>query len=448
MPKSKRKKITVKINNGRKSSENPMEIDLKSVIDSDHSSTEKPRKAIKKKKEESHSVSQESKQKSVSEPAEHPVRKGPQLNLYRKIAYSFIVLTLALLAVIFYFSFIKVTITIIPMEERISNNLIIDIIDKEKNETMSPGEVSGVVESIEVKEEKIYKSSGSEIIGGETTGKVIIINNYNKNQPLVATTRLLSPDNKLFRIKNTVNVPAGGTAEVEVYADKPGSDTAIGPTKFTIPGLWAGLQDKIYAESKEAMEYIENAKKSITQSDIDNGIKDIRDKLLKKAEKEVGEKYKNYNQTLYDIDENSVSIDIQGKVGEEKNEFIIVMTTAVVVVAFDDESIKEMAKDKLTSVIASDKSLKEFNENNIIYSLDAHKLNQGTATVNVTFEGKVVFKSGEDIIDREKIVGLTREQLNVFLGEIQQIESYEIKFQPAFIDKVPNLVDRIKVKIK
>jgi hypothetical protein len=451
--KNKRKKVNVKINKTRKSSPDALGIDLKSVMEAE--SPDERQGAPKKVAKERQKPKKPALNAPAAQKAKAPKRQklagrqsGLQLNLYRKIAYSFIFLTLALLAIIFYFFFIKVTITVVPKQERTSSNLIIDVYDEDKNIKASKLSIPGVVESIEVKEVKSYLASGREVIGEETTGKVIIINNYNKNQPLVATTRLLTPDNKLFRIKNTVNVPAGGTVEVEVYADKPGPDMEIGPTKFTIPGLWAGLQDKIFAESKEKMKYQQKAKKKITQDDIDNGIKDIRRSLLLKAEKEVREKYREYDKVLHSIDENSVSIDVDGKVGEEKEEFTITMTTLVVAVAFNDKAIKEMARGKLVSVVADDKKLVEFNEDNLSYGLDTYDLEQGTATVNVTFGGRIAPNSSADIIDREKILGLTREQLNDFLDNNPKIESYDVEFFPSFIERVPNLVDRIKIKIK
>ncbi len=444
--KRKRKKVNVRINKLRKSSGDDLSVDLKSAAEDEIYSAPVKKAIIREK-----AATERKKETAVSTaPLKPQVKKqtGLQLNLYRKIAVSFVVLTLGLLAIIFYFSFIGVTITVVPKEERISNNLIIDINDPNKVAVISQGAVVGAVDKIEVKEIKIYSASGKEIIGEETTGTVTIINNYNKSQPLVATTRLLSSDNKLFRLKNTVNVPAGGSVEAEVYADKPGADMAMGPTKFTIPGLWAGLQEKIYAESKKAFTHSQKAKKHITQSDIDFGIKDLRKRLLEKAEKDVGESYKSYSQTLFNIDENSISIDIDGKVGEEKNDFSVTMTTEVAVVAFNEELIKNMAREKLMSVIASDKELIGFDENNLTYNLDSHNLNQGIATINVSFEGKSSFKSGVSIIDRKKIVGLTREQLDDFLANEQAIENYEVSFQPKFIDKVPNLIDRIKIKIK
>ncbi len=484
--KNKRKKVNVKINKTKKSSDGDFGIDLKSVMEEGEEEALNERRQTPPKKERNFMAkfSKKSPQPPLSPPfsgqargqsspqpslakggsneesPQPPLNKarerqnaaegrpGMQLNIYRKIAYSFIGLTLALLAVIFYFSFVKVTITVVPRQDKVNSNLIVDIYDKDKNQTLSPGAVFGAVERMEIKKTKTYAATGSEVIGGETNGKVVIINNYTKNQPLVATTRLLSADNKLFRIKNTVNVPAGGTIEVDVYADDPGPDTAISPSRFTIPGLWAGLQDKIYAESKEPMRYRQNAKKSVTQADIDSGLRDLRKSLLADAKKEVSEKYKNYNQAVYKIDENSVSVDVGAKTGDEKEKFSITMSAALEAAAFNDEAIKKMARDKLISSIAGDRELKEFNEDDIAYGLDTFNLKQGVAAVNVSFGGKTALKTGENIIDTEKILGLTREQLDDYLDNLPAIVSYKVKFSPSFIKKVPSLVDRIEVKIK
>lgn len=445
----KRKKVSVRIAGGKKKiGDDKMNIDLKAAVLNEIEPevkpvAEKPKPApIKKEAPKPSPAPQKPPLPSKTRGA------GMQINLYRKIAYSFIVLTLALLAVIFYFSFVKVTIAITPAEERVSNNLIIDVYDQSK--TAAPGKtaVVGAVDRIEVSETKSYSASGRIAAGEETTGMVTIINNYNKSQPLVATTRILSADNKLFRLKNTVNVPAGGSAEAEVYADKPGAEMAIGPTAFTIPGLWAGLQDKIYAESKTAFVYNQNAKKIIAQEDIDAGLKDLRSALIAKAEQAIAEKYKDYDKSVYTLDENSVSIDMDGKAGEEKEGVAITMSAAVGVAAFNGEAVEKMAEDKLNAIIASDKKLVEFNKDSIAYSMESHNLDQGVATVNAVFEGKTALGSGDDIIDREKIAGLTRDQLTAFLDSIPGIESYEIKFQPNFIKKVPNLADRVKVEIK
>ncbi len=381
------------------------------------------------------------------ENAEEP-KAGRSLGLYRKIALSFIILTVALLSVIFYFSFVKVSIYLIPSKEKLSGNLIIDVIDKDKKniKTEDSMEILGEVEQVEIEETKIYYAGGVDIIGEEVTGKVIITNNYNKNQPLVATTRLIS-NNKLFRIKNTVNVPAGGSIEVEVYADEPDPDMAIGPANFIIPGLWAGLQDKIYGESKEPMKYSKKIKKHIRQSDIDDGVKDLKASLLVKAKREIGENYQNYDEVIYEIDNNSISQEVDGKVGEEKDEFSISMKTKVVVVAFNENKIFKKAEQNLFSALPDDKDLAEINKEDISYGLNNYNISQGTASLSIGFSGQIAIKDGNSIVSREKILGLNHQQLNDYLNNIQGITVSKVEFYPSFIKKVPNLVDRIEIVI-
>lgn len=396
---------------------------------------------LPKKKLESDSL-----QEVRSEPTK--TMNHPKINLYRKIAISFIVLTVVLISVVFYFSFVKLNIVLIPAQERLSDNLVIDIYGVGIQPTAAEKVLFGVVEQTQIEEANTYLASGAETIGEEVMGKVTIVNHYTKNQPLVATTRLLSSDNKLFRIKNTINVPAGGSQEAEIYADEPKSEMAIGPSKFTIPGLWAGLQDKIYGESKEKFVYGRRTKKYIQQSDIDQGIKDLKRGLLEKAKKEIGETYKGYDKVIYNIDENTISLEVDGKVNEEKEQFIIRMKTTVTIVAFSGDEAGKMARNELLKSIPSEKELIGFNPGEIIYTLKNSDVKQARATINVSLEGKMTLKDDAQIIDRGKIINLTRSQLEDYLGDFEEIAGYEINFFPSFLKKVPNLIDRINIEIK
>ena len=272
------------------------------------------------------------------------VKKGEAKNIYRKFAFSFIALTIVLVAAVLYFGLAKVTLVIIPTQEKITDSLSLGIVDKDNNQDMSQGEIQGVVRQVPVEQARTFTSSGKEVLGEEVSGKVTIINNYLKNQPLVATTRLLSQDNKLFRLKNTVNVPAGGQVEVAVYADEPSASMAIGPSQFTIPGLWAGIQDKIYAQSQEPMKYSEKIKYTIKQSDIDNAVSELKNGLLANAKKEIAYAYAEYDQSILQVDNNSINQEVQGKVGEEREKFTIKMKTLVTVVAFKDNDVFRQAE--------------------------------------------------------------------------------------------------------
>ncbi|MCF7795020.1 hypothetical protein K9M50_01505 [Patescibacteria group bacterium] len=384
--------------------------------------------------------------KKMSESEIKPIKKS--VGLYRKRAFFFIFLTVILLSAILYFSFSKLTIAISPSEEVVNNNVLIDVVNNENNNSSYGSSLlNGSVMAIESEAEETYQSSGKEIIGEEVVGTVKIINNYSKNQPLVATTRLLSPDDKLYRIKETVNVPANSSIEVEIYADKVEKSMAIGPSSFTIPGLWAGLQDDIYAESEEAFVYRTKTKDYLTISDIDKAKENLQEIMINKAKTKAENMFDDRYYTLYDIDNSFNSFNTEVKAGDEISEFNLSGEAQIVVVAFLKEHAKSLAKDKLSLLVPGDKELKEFDESNLSYTLDNYSLKDGTATVKINFSGLMTVDDNTEIIDRSQLVNLNREQIRKYLDSYPEIKNYSLNFQPAFLNKAPSLVDRIEVKV-
>jgi hypothetical protein len=372
---------------------------------------------------------------------------GHSLMLYRKIAYFFIFLTLALIAAVLYFALVKVKITIVPNEEKLSNNMIFDVYDSERSD-VDNNAISGVVKKVNISHENFYEPSGEKIIGEETIGTITIVNNYTKNQQLVATTRLLSSGGILFRLKNTVNVPAGDKITAEVYADNPSRDAAIAPTKFTIPGLWAGIQDKIYAESSEAFVYRQKVEKHIQEIDIENAIRDLKQQLLAKTKSDISGDYSSYSQILYRLDDDSVKTSHTAKIGEKVDRFKISISADVVVVAFPEEKAKEIARQKFTTSLPQNKQVMAFDDDNIIYSLNSFDVNSGSATINSNFIGKVTLKENSEIIEINRILGLNNEQLRAYLSGLPELAGFEIEYFPSFIKRVPKLVDRVNIEIK
>ncbi len=148
------------------------------------------------------------------------------VGLYRRQAFFYIGATIVLLLAVFYLFFSKLTVLILPQGEIINDSLTFDVTSADATSTATSADLStepkakninGTVSIVDVTADKIYQTTGEETLGGEeVTGIVNLINKYNKNQTLVATTRLLSTDGKLFRLKEAVNIPAGGTISAAV----------------------------------------------------------------------------------------------------------------------------------------------------------------------------------------------------------------------------------------
>ncbi len=94
-----------------------------------------------------------------------------------------------------------------------------------------------------------FHASGQSNVSLKATGMITIYNDYStKSQELIATTRFLTPDGKIFRIIKNVVVPgatktASGSLQpssitVPIVADQPGPNYNIGPVaKLSIPGF-------------------------------------------------------------------------------------------------------------------------------------------------------------------------------------------------------------------
>ena len=380
------------------------------------------------------------------------------LNLYRRLVWKFVILTAVLLAAVAYFSFSQLTVLITPKGEVITDAILLKVSPAQpasalaSSTQVSPSDatdprlpIAGAVQALNVSSSKDYPSSGQELNGTQeqVMGTVTLINNYNKNQALVATTRLLSADNKLFRLVNAVNIPAGGQVTAQIYADKPSQEMAIGPSTFSIPGLWLGLQDKIYARSDQAFVFQQKITKFVNPSDLQAAATDIKNVLLAQAQAQTAALGGDW---LYDTSA-PATVTFNAKAGDLKDNFMATATAQIIAVSFSKAEALKLAQAKLNLLVPDDKTLTEFKPEDVTYSLESYNPQDGSATVRASFTGTMMLKSDATIIDRSQLLDLNQAQIDNYLRNFPEVESYELHFFPPFIHKAPSLVDRITIKI-
>lgn len=102
-------------------------------------------------------------------------------------------------------------------------------------------------------------AESTEMANDPASGKIVISNAQPNPQTLIKNTRFESPNGLIYRIQDSITIPAGsatspGTLEVTVYADAGGDTYNIGPTTFTVPGLKGSASfDLVTAKSNEPM---------------------------------------------------------------------------------------------------------------------------------------------------------------------------------------------------
>lgn len=125
--------------------------------------------------------------------------------------------------------------------------------------TPSVGDLPFETVAVEKVATQSVPAEGTENANDPAQGTITVYNEQAKIQELIKNTRFESPDGLIFRIRDSVKVPAAsdsapGTLNVTVYADEGGERYNIGATTFTLPGLeGSALFDQVYARSAEPM---------------------------------------------------------------------------------------------------------------------------------------------------------------------------------------------------
>src|SRR3989338_11286180 len=179
-----------------------------------------------------------------------------------------------------------------------------------------------------------YPMSGSFASGEKKStetkaeGTVVIFNKSSKDpQVLITSTRLESPDGKIYRIPSTVIIPGTkvedgktvpGSKEVNVVADKPGAEYNIGLTDFTIPGFKGSPKfESVFARSKTEMSggYVGNSQ-IITKNAVDAAVAELVSEANKNLKNIISKKLPEDSMFLSGSEEFAViSVETNPKLG-------------------------------------------------------------------------------------------------------------------------------------
>jgi hypothetical protein len=358
---------------------------------------------------------------------------------YKKIAITFLVLAALLVGVISYFSLSRAVIVLVPKETEKSKNFLAQV---PLNATSTATELNGnygeknldIVKSFEVKNFKTEP--------GKARGNVTIINKHSKDQTLVATTRFLSPNNLLFRLKNSVTVPAGGEVTAEIEADEMGAKYEIAPTTFTIPGLSADLQKIIYGVSKEAMQGGVRKIGTLTAAEITETQKGVLATLDESIIKEIN------------VDENKITLfekeikdeKISAKDGDTVEKFTVTIKVRVKIVTMEKEKILAWAKNQYQKSIEQNEEIKNFNLGAVTYALEA--VTPTLAQIRVALSAFTLGAPNLLDFNKQKLYGLDAKGVRFYLTQFENIKDAEIMFSPFWVKTVPSLADHIEIRIK
>lgn len=367
------------------------------------------------------------------------------LLLYRRMAIVFVVLVAAALFAVLYLATMQAVIRV----KTIPKEIIADFIVKTVDVAVSEGEVQGEIHSGTLGRKKTMTliSETKKEVDEVATGRVTISSTLSSNQPLVATTRLLSSDGVLFRLKDGVTVPAQGSVEVEVYADQKGVSGNIGPSLFTIPGLSAAKQDQVTAVSSQAMTGGVASITVLSEQDIDRGVEDLKAELLKDAQVMLREQRESaYTGEAFFVD--VVSQEVSAQAGDEVGDFAVELQVSVSAVFYDDVALKKIVQRKLSEGLGQGQTFIDVGDQTRQVTVEQVSTKQNAATIHVVQTAKAIASQTSRALDVARFVGMTEEEVRTLLLKDGIATEVDVQFFPFWVRTIPRLKDHIYIEVR
>ncbi|MBI2426393.1 MAG: hypothetical protein HYV34_00970 [Candidatus Kerfeldbacteria bacterium] len=387
--------------------------------------------------------------------AKKPSTKKPLSSVertYRNIFFGFAAITVLVVLFVLYFSLSKTTITITPKDVPVSTTFHVSVRTGPNESDVLPTLRGEFLEKTLTRTEAYTDLTSTEKREVKATGKVTIINNYSKAQPLAPTTRLLSnTSNVLFRTQDLVTVPAGGSVTVDVEADQPGEAGGIGPEKFTIVALWPGLQSQIYGESSEPMSLGVKDVMIATEDDILAAKVKNREAISEEAfaalEAQAIEEARAYPVSEKAINRVILSEDVDVKPDAETDSIPVTTEARFTAVLFDPVELAEVARSHLEEKIEDHVELETFTPDMVSFELVNIDVAGGVAELKVTADATTHLKLSHPVFARVQFTGRDAQDIRTYLLDFEEIEKVDVEFFPFWVTNAPSLVDHIEINI-
>lgn len=385
-----------------------------------------------------------------SEPAKNPSF------LKKKIIVLAVIVLLAGLALSYFLIPPKAKIELWPQKLAIKEVVILTVSSLREGENFLVGEIV----EIEKTAYQNFISQSKKLKTAKAQGVIRVYNNYSTaSQPLLATTRFVSDDGKLFRTPVRVVIPgahyeggklAAGFIDIEVVADQPGQDYNIDASTFSIPGfVGTSKYTAFYAKSFEPMKGgVKEEVSYVSQDDLDKA----REALSRAALKEITTAFKEVVLSeKYILAEESVSFEVADfksslEIGKEAESFSAQAKAIASALVIKETAIRDFSRDYLRGKLPSENKLieKSLKADFSLGNIDREK-NEFTMEVVISAQSYSLPAENEikEIVKNKNI----KEVENYFSG-LSRVKKVKVEFWPFWVGFAPHNSERIDVILR
>ena len=368
-----------------------------------------------------------------------------------KIVAGILILALLVAGTVFAKVLPKAEVTIFPVRE--NQTFAMDVrVDQgaasiNQEEEIIPGEL--LTEERTVSGD--FPATGSSDPNDKVRGTITIYNESGESQTFVPS-RFRSEGGLIFRTQQTVTIPAGtagspGTVSAQVVADGTGSQYAIGPSRFTMPGLeGSDLATKVYARSESAFSAPGGTgSKTVSEGDIESAYAALRTK----AEAEInlrGNLPEGF--VVWDEARNVELADRQTsrQAGESGETFTASVKVVERAIAFKQADLDRYIEDAILADLPEEKTILPKSKQVTFAGSPVVDYTNGTINASLQVAVDVIDKIDAESF-RGAIVNKNQEEIKGILNSYRGIESTEVNLWPFWVGEVPSNKERVTVSI-
>ncbi len=383
----------------------------------------------------------------------NPAKRIKSSNFFKKTPLLVTAGAVIILGLILYGTLGSAQITIVPQKQNLNFQLKVSASSTATDVSVDFNKIPGQRFTDQKEAFDVFPATGQKEVVQKASGEITIYNKSLVAQRLVATTRFETPQGLVYRIPQTLIVPAGtkdgstitpGSIKSAVNADRPGSEYNIGPATFTVPGLAGSPKfNDFNAESSTPMTGgIIGPSRVITEEDFAKA----QEALTERVREDILRSVKSQSSDLKILD--SVAIEFEppvtnAKANEAASELRMTIKGTADVVVFREADVMKLIEN-FVSESGDFEVLKK--------GLDINYLNPVPSQDNtsLTFDIRVTGKAAS-ILDTGKITnevaGMSEDEIRTYFKNIDEIESARIVLSPFWVKKMPRDSGRIKVII-
>ncbi len=365
------------------------------------------------------------------------------LAVYRRIATLFVLFTAGLVALVLYMVFTRATVVVMSAPQTVKDSFLLDV-----TKSPSSGEIAGGVYEVTDTLTRVFPASSLVNMDVPAEGRVRIESRLTRSQTLVATTRLLAADGRLYRTKKTVTVPGGGGTEVEVFSTVSGRQGETADADFSIPGLNEDLRRYFKVQIIQPISGGSQNIKAVTLEDTEKAKAMLEDELARtlkeRLRREAGAATGDAEFTVLTTLGEQSSV----QPGEEADSFEMSVTVKAVGVFYDRNSLNQAVRSDLERQLPSGRALNEVAEKDEELHLEKTDLAAGRATLRIAAHGTAVLSPANPSLDPEKLVGITADAAKRYLEKLDGVSSASVSVSPVWASRLPQVAKRIRIEVR